>query len=200
MNPAWLDKPTLSGSLVTLRPFAEGDAEALFACIDVEAMRLTGSAHSEEEARAWIARGPAPQMAEWYATRNAQPDRLDLAVVDNVGGQLVGEVVLNDWDEGNHSCNFRIMLGPRARGRGLGTEAAVLVLEHAFTALGLHRVQLEHYAFNPRAGRSYAKAGFVTEGRRRDTLLYDGQWVDAITMAALAPEWRPEGRTGVRPE
>lgn len=199
MNPAWLHKPTLQGRLVTLRPFTEGDVDAMFACIDVEAMRLTGSARSDEEARVWIARCPTPEMREWYATRNAQVDRLDLAVVDNAAGELVGEVVLNDWDEANQSCSFRILLGPRARGRGLGTEATVLLLDHAFTGLGLHRVELEHYAFNPRAARTYLKAGFVREGRRRDALRYDGRWVDAITMSALAHEWPPRRAAEVTP-
>ncbi len=190
MTPVWLHKPTLRGERVTLRPFAGGDVDALFGCFDVEAMRLTGSAHSDEEAAAWIAQGATPQMREWYAVRNVQVDRLDLAVVDNATGELAGEAVLNQQDPGNSSGNFRILLGPQARGRGLGTEATVLMLEHAFTVLGLHRVELEHYAFNPRAARTYAKAGFVVEGRRRDALRYDAHWVDAVTMSALATEWQ----------
>jgi hypothetical protein len=61
---------------------------------------------------------------------------------------------------------------------------------HAFTALGLHRVELSVYAFNPRARRAYEKAGFVAEGVLRDALrLEDGRRVDAVVMAALAPDW-----------
>ena len=55
--------------------------------------------------------------------------------------------------------------------------------------MGLHRVSLEVYAHNPRAQRAYEKAGFVVEGRMRDALLLDGRRIDAIIMAALAPEW-----------
>ncbi len=57
------------------------------------------------------------------------------------------------------------------------------MIAYAFDVLGLHRVELEYYSFNPRAGRAYAKVGFVEEGRRRHALLYDGEWIDAITMA-----------------
>jgi len=42
------------------------------------------------------------------------------------------------------------------------------------------------YAFNPRAQRAYEKAGFVVEGRRREALRWDGEWVDAIVMSVLA--------------
>ena len=184
----WSDKPTLRGDGLTLRPFREGDAALVVACFDVDAFRLTGSVHSTAEAEAAVAAGLDDRTREWYATRNAQTDRLDLAI-DDESGRLVGEVVLNDVDDGNHSCGFRIAIGPHGRDRGLGTAATRLVLAHAFASLGLHRVELEYYAFNPRAGRAYEKAGFVVEGRRRDALLYDGAWVDAITMAALAPEW-----------
>ncbi|MEO5651797.1 MAG: GNAT family protein, partial [Marmoricola sp.] len=123
----------------------------------------------------------------WYATRNGQTDRLDLAITDQTG-QLVGEVVLNDWDAGNQSCGFRIVVGPAGRDRGLGTEATRLILDHAFDVLELHRVELEYYTFNPRAGHVYAKAGFLEEGRRRDALLYDGQWYDAVVMSVVATD------------
>lgn len=181
------EKPTLTGDLVVLRPFEDADLVAVAAAIrDPEVGRLTGSAHSTAEA----ADAPDEEtLREWYSTRNAQPDRLDLAIVDRETGRCVGEVVLNEWEEGNASCNFRILIGPGGRDRGLGTEATRLILGHAFEALGLHRVSLEVYAFNPRGQRAYEKVGFVREGVRRDALRFDGEWVDAVIMAVLDHEW-----------
>jgi RimJ/RimL family protein N-acetyltransferase len=45
------------------------------------------------------------------------------------------------------------------------------------------------YAFNPRARRAYEKAGFRAEGVLRESLRYNGEWVDATVMSILAPEW-----------
>ncbi|GAB3434861.1 GNAT family protein [Phycicoccus ginsengisoli] len=190
---SFAEKPTLTGDLVVLRPFAEDDLAAIAGAIaDPEVGRLTGSVHSGDEA------GSPPDEAllrDWYGSRAEQEDRLDLAVVDRATGRVVGEAVLNEWEEENASCNFRILLGPDGRDRGLGTEATRLVLRHAFEALGLHRVSLEVYAFNPRARRAYEKVGFVREGVRRDALRFDGEWVDAVLMSVLDHEWaRHRGR------
>ena len=121
----------------------------------------------------------------------ARPDRLDLAVVDAAAGHCVGEVVLNDLDAANRSCNFRILLGPAGRNRGLGSEATALLLEHAFTATTLHRIALEVYDFNPRARHVYERAGFNFEGTARDALHFDGQWIDAHVFSILATDPRP---------
>jgi len=128
---------------------------------------------------------------EWYATRNDTDDRLDLAVVDRASGACVGEAVLNQWDPGSQSCNFRILIGPAGQNRGLGTEATRLIVGYGFEALGLHRISLEVYAFNPRARRAYEKAGFRVEGVLRESLRYGDQWIDATVMSILAPEWPP---------
>ncbi|WP_079171002.1 MULTISPECIES: GNAT family N-acetyltransferase [unclassified Streptomyces] len=181
-------KPTLHGELVLLRPVTGEDADALLPILsDPECARLTGShgesAFDEERVRVW------------YETRRDQDGRLDLAVVEKATGRVVGEVVLNGWDAGNESCNFRICLVPGTFGRGYGTEATRLILGHGFEALGLHRISLEVYAFNPRARRAYEKAGFVAEGVLRDALLWEGERVDATVMSVLAPEWfRHRGR------
>jgi len=182
------DKPTITGEGVVLRPFEDGDLPALAEAIaDPEVGRLTGSVNtSTQPADAAFDEG---RLRQWYATRNAQPDRLDLAVVDRASGGCVGEAVLNEWEPENASCNFRILIGPRGRDRGLGTEATRLLLAHAFETAGLHRVSLEVYAFNPRAQRAYEKVGFVKEGVRRDALRFDGEWVDSVLMSVLAPEW-----------
>jgi RimJ/RimL family protein N-acetyltransferase len=187
-DSSWVDKPTLTGERAVLRPFLDTDLPALAEAIaDPEVGRLTGSVNSStavpDDAFS------EERLREWYSTRNEQDDRLDLAVVDAGTGECVGEAVLNEWEPENASCNFRILIGPRGRDRGLGTEATRLLLAHAFETLGLHRVSLEVYAFNPRAQRAYEKVGFVREGVRRDALRFDGEWVDSVLMSVLAPEW-----------
>jgi RimJ/RimL family protein N-acetyltransferase len=159
--PDFAVKPTLAGHKVVLRPFSDGDLPAIRAALlDPEARILTGSVHDEAQAHAPESADEEKLLLDWYRTRNDQPDRLDLAVVDKATGKCVGEVVLNQWDPGNESCNFRILIGPRGRDRGLGTEATRLIVGYGFEHLGLHRISLEVYAFNPRARRAYEKAGF----------------------------------------
>ncbi|UPK74205.1 GNAT family N-acetyltransferase [Nocardioidaceae bacterium SCSIO 66511] len=184
-------KPTLHGDLVTLRPFDASDVSVMAAIIaEPEVGRLTGSYNSTAELGNGV---PVvdDELRDWYSSRNEQADRLDLAVVDNASGECVGEVVLNGYDEGSASCNFRTLFGENGRDRGLGTEAGKLIVAYGFDELGLHRIALEVYAFNPRARRAYEKVGFVHEGTLRDALRFDDEWVDASVMSMLATDPRP---------
>jgi RimJ/RimL family protein N-acetyltransferase len=147
-----------------------------------EAMRLTGThkQFTDEEIR------------QWLAARQDHHDRADWAIVRHEDSVVLGEAVLNELNEHNASANFRICLaGPHVFGRGYGTEATGLVVDYAFDVVGLHRVHLEVYDFNPRAQRVYEKCGFIREGRHRDALLWEGQRHDAISMAILATDPRP---------
>jgi RimJ/RimL family protein N-acetyltransferase len=183
-------KPTLTGEKVVLRPFLmEADAPALREMLqDPEAIKLTGGGGGPGDMPAWDQAAEA-RFWDWYSTRNQQPDRLDLAVADKGSGLCVGEVVLNNWNKRNRSCGFRTLLGPAGRDRGLGTEATRMIIGYGFEQLGLHRISLEVYSFNPRARHVYDKVGFIEEGVLRDALLWGNQWVDATVMSVLAPEW-----------
>ncbi|MCL8012906.1 GNAT family N-acetyltransferase [Streptomyces sp. AS02] len=174
-------KPTLTGDKTVLRPFTEADADVMWEIFeDPEVLRFTDEP-SQELTR--------EQVRSWYGSRSDQPDRLDLAVIDRAGGELVGEVVLYEWDAKARSCTFRTLIGPRGRDRGLGTEAIRLIVGHGFEQLGLHRIELEVYGHNHRARRAYEKVGFVVEGVRREADLRDGEWVDWVVMAILDREW-----------
>ncbi|WP_105975060.1 GNAT family N-acetyltransferase [Streptomyces geranii] len=174
-------KPVLTGERAVLRPFTEADAEVMAEIIeDPEVVRFTFEPDTVIT---------MDGLRSWYGSRSAQTDRLDLAVTDRGTGEVVGEVVLYEWDPGARSCTFRTLIGPRGRGRGLGTEATRLIVGYGFERLGLHRVELQAYADNLRALRVYEKVGFVVEGVRREVQVRGGEWVDEVLMAVLEGEW-----------
>ncbi|MBO1333173.1 GNAT family N-acetyltransferase [Streptomyces sp. VRA16 Mangrove soil] len=183
---AFAHKPVLTGERTVLRPFTEADAATMAEIVaDPEVLHGTGGGCADAF--------PPERLRAWYGSRGAQPDRLDLAVTDRATGELVGEVVgevvLNEWDPANRSCTFRTLMGPRGRGRGLGTEAARMIVGYGFGALGLHRIQLMAFADNHRARHVYEKVGFVLEGVHRKSRLRDGVREDEVTMAVLAEDW-----------
>lgn len=169
-------KPVLPGVLVTLRPYSGADGDGAWEMVqDPEGQDLTGT----------TATFTREQIQEWVESRGTAPERLDLAVVENATGEYAGEAVLNEFDSGRRSANFRIALrGPAWYGRGLGGEATMLMARHAFESIGLESMVLEVRADNVRAIRAYEKAGFVETGRSEDE---GATWVD---MELAAADWR----------
>ena len=175
-----LEKPTIEGERVLLRPARPEDAEAYLALTeDQESMRLTGTQRSFTR----------EDVARWLAAIAERDDRIDLAIVVRATGELVGEVVLNEYDPTNRSANIRIGLLTAHANKGYGSEALRLMVAHAFERVGLHRLELGVFAFNPRAIHVYEKLGFRREGVRRDALLWDGAFHDQIDMAILEDEY-----------
>jgi RimJ/RimL family protein N-acetyltransferase len=73
--------------------------------------------------------------------------------------------------------------------KGYGTDAMQVILRYAFCELNLRRVALTTFGYNPRAVRSYEKAGFKHEGRAREFLWREGRRWDLIFMGILREEW-----------
>ena len=164
-------KPTLVGEHVTLRPVTVDDADAMWEMInDPEGNDLTATS----------ATFTYEQIRDWCAGRSDADERLDLAIVENATGEYAGEAVLNGYDARREATNFRISLrGPAWYGRGLGTEATRLIVEHGLHTIGLRTITLSVLARNPRAARAYEKAGLHRTGEA----IEDGEaWVQmAVT-------------------
>ncbi|WP_454048395.1 GNAT family N-acetyltransferase [Cellulomonas sp. Marseille-Q8402] len=174
--------PTLVTPRLRLVPLGPEHLDDTWAALqEPEHLRLTGT-------RAAFTREQVLAHLEGVGTDD---ERGDWAITRADDGRYLGEVVLNDLAADDRAMNVRIALAPGMPGQGYGTEAMTAVLDHAFDAVGLHRVSLDVFAFNPRAQRSYEKAGFVVEGRQRDTLLWDGEWTDSVLMGVLATDPRP---------
>jgi diamine N-acetyltransferase len=64
-----------------------------------------------------------------------------------------------------------------------------LLLQYGFNTLNLNRISLQVYHNNLRAIRSYEKAGYVHEGRKRQGMFQNGEYIDILLMSVLRSEW-----------
>jgi RimJ/RimL family protein N-acetyltransferase len=131
------------------------------------------------------------EIERFFAGRALGADSLAMAIHVRDSNRLIGTCALSQLDADNGSALFHITIGEKdAWGRGYGTEATRLMIDHAFSGLGLHRVALTVFAFNERAIRSYRSVGFVVEGRAREAIWRDGRWWDEISMSLLDADWK----------
>lgn len=131
------------------------------------------------------------EVDRFFQARAIGAESLAMAIHVRDSDRLIGTCALSQLDGDNGSALFHITIGERdAWGRGYGTEATLLMVDHAFRTLGIHRIALSVFEFNERAIRSYVTCGFVAEGRAREAIWRDGRWWDEISMSILEPEFR----------
>ena len=105
-------------------------------------------------------------------------------------GRAIGNAVLRDIDLENGKAEFGITIGEKDEwNKGYGTEALNAICDFGFGSLRLERIYLDVYAENARAIRSYEKAGFREEGRKRNAHFGEGRHSDVVVMALLRDEW-----------
>ncbi|WP_104819403.1 GNAT family N-acetyltransferase [Kitasatospora sp. MMS16-BH015] len=116
-----------------------------------------------------------------------------LTVESTATGQPIGLVDYRDIDPLVTRATLGITIGDRPHwGRGHGTEALGLLVGHLFTTMGLHRLELDTWAGNERAQRTFRRLGFREEGRRRSDALVAGEWQDRVLFGLLRSEWAGE--------
>lgn len=126
----------------------------------------------------------------WYDAASTDRDHPTFTIFERATSRPIGNTEFHKIDWVHRSAEWGIAIGePAARGKGYGTETARLMLDYAFTALGLHSVSLHVYEFNTPARRAYARAGFIETGRRRQARWYAGRFWDEILMDCLATEF-----------
>jgi diamine N-acetyltransferase len=127
---------------------------------------------------------------EWYDRQSKTEDDVPFTIYEKESLRPIGNTGLHGVDYRNRSAIFGILIGePECRGKGYGTEATRLMLDYAFTALGLHNVMLTVFPFNPAGLRAYKRAGFKEIGRRRECRMMGGKLWDEVHMDCLSSEF-----------
>lgn len=101
----------------------------------------------------------------------------------------VGYIRISNYDITNKRMMIGVDIAPEYTGRGIGNFVYVRLLELFFTEYKLHKISLEVLETNERAINLYKKIGFVEEGRKRDDIYKNGEWVDSIMMSILKSEY-----------
>lgn len=181
-----IDWPVRTDRL-TLRPATFEDADATWEF-----------RHLPEVSR-WITR--AATDYDDYVRRFVEPDSIDLTLVSELDGEIIGDLMLrvNDpWSQvevrelaAGTQAELGWSLHPDHGGKGYATEAVAGAMGVCFDQLGLRRVTAECFAENEASWRLMERLGMRRESHTvKDSLHRDGEWRDGLLYAILEEEWR----------
>jgi ribosomal-protein-alanine N-acetyltransferase len=174
-----------SGPAVVLRPIVEPDLDLL--------SRFDTDAEASEPFEWTGFRSPQVRRRLWEENGLLTADNSTLGVVvddDTLAGIVNWRVVKRGGPDGG-CLEIGVLLFPEHRGRGIGTAAQRLLVEHLFRTTIVHRVQAGTDVDNVAEQRVLERLGFRREGVLRGGVFIDGQWRDGVMYARLRDDEQP---------
>ena len=169
---------------VELRLLRERDAEELYALI--------------ADNRAYLAEWmpwPAAQTLEGTQqfirlTRRQRADDNGFQAAIVIDGAIAGVVGFHAVDWANRTTSIGYWLAEAFQGRGTMTEAVRALVDHAFDAWKLERVEIRAAPGNARSRAIPERLRFTEEGVLRAVERVGDRQLDNVVYSMLASEWR----------
>lgn len=168
----------LRGPRITLRDVTPNDVDAVHAFC------------SDPEVTQWSAWGPntlsqTQVFINEAVAETVTPDRKTFTFAVVLADRVVGTAGVWVTSAADGIGELGYTLHRDVWGRGVGTETAGLLLEHAFGTMGLERVEATCHPDNAGSVRVLQKNGFRLEGRLRAHKKVNGHRRDSLLFAAL---------------
>jgi len=181
---AWPEPVTLRSPRVTLEPLAHRHAADLIEAVKDGELWLL-----------WYTSIPTPEMMAAEIDRRlglqAAGSMLPFAVIDNATAKAVGMTTYMNID----AANRRVEIGSTWYRRNvqrsdLNTHCKLLLLGHAFDALGCIAVEFRTHFFNQQSRRGIERLGAKLDGiLRSHQLASNGTLRDTCVYSIIASEW-----------
>jgi [ribosomal protein S5]-alanine N-acetyltransferase len=190
-----LKTPTLQTARLFLRPFAEPDAEAIYALqSNARVLRYWDSPPWTDRARAQAFIAACRQMEEDGSGARFAIETLQKRT-------FIGWCSVFRWNPVYRSLGIGYCLNEHAWGKGYTTEAVRAMLQWAYETLDLNRVEAELDTRNAASARVLEKLGFEREGLRREDCVVSGEVSDSWIYGLLRRDWKSEvGATPPQPD
>ena len=178
----WGETPTLTGRHVTLRPLVADDMDALVAAASADNLWDTFYAN--------VAMMKAPDRWLAAALREQDFGRARLFAVE-AAGIVVGTTRLMRMNEPHKRLEIGGTFYAKSVQRtGVNTEAKLMLLTHAFDALGCECVQIRTDSLNKKSQAAIERLGARRDGvLRGHQVMADGRLRDTVVYSILRHEW-----------
>ena len=183
MNDAWKTAPVLQGRHVRLEPLQRGHAEGIAAAAaDGKLWEL------------WFTNVPRPGEGDAWIdgalAKQAAGEQVAFSVRD-ADGRIVGSTRYYELlPDTPRLCIGYTWYARSVQRTGLNTEAKLLLLGHAFEALGCASVGFHTSTHNAASRAAIARLGAKEEGILRQHLRHrDGSLRDSVCFSVLDGEW-----------
>ncbi|MBB63458.1 MAG: RimJ/RimL family protein N-acetyltransferase [Waddliaceae bacterium] len=167
-----------------LRFLALKDAPILFALVDQNREHL-------REFLGWLDHNQSVEDTEVFIRRERErlekKEALTLAIVFKE--QIVGLVGFHNIDGLNRSASVGYWLDKNHEGQGIMRQSVNALIDHGFSTLSLHRIEIQCAVENLRSQRIPLAFSFKQEGILRESIWHYGDFFDAIVYSKLADEW-----------
>ena len=97
-----------------------------------------------------------------------------------------------NWNPTYRSLGIGYCLDEPAWGKRYATEAVRAMIQWAYGALDLNRIEAELDTRNAASARVLEKLGFEREGLRREDCIVSGEVSDSWIYGLLRRDWKPE--------
>lgn len=179
-----LPTPTLLSARLRLRPFAPGDADALYA------LQSNPRVLRYWDAPPWTDRDRAQAFLAACLQMQEDGSGARFAIETLADRAFIGWCAMFRWNPVYRSLGIGYCLDEPAWGRGYATEAVHAMLAWAFGALDLNRVDAELDTRNAASARVLEKLGFRREGLRREDCIVSGEVSDSWIYGLLRRDWQ----------
>lgn len=113
-----------------------------------------------------------------------------MAVEEKESKKHIGNISLQHIDLINRQAEIAFMFGDKEYwGKGYATSAARLMIDHAFSEMGLNRIYFGTFDENISMQSVGSKLQFTKVGLRRQALYKNGKFHDIFDYDLLACEW-----------
>lgn len=180
--------PVLIGKRVLLREPRDEDAEPVYELVrDPEVTRFLAidPPESPDDTRYFIAK---------CREHRVQDREYVFVIADLASDEPMGVTGLRHLDRPMRTAQIGTWVARRYWGRGINAEAKRLLLDYAFGALGLHRVEARIAVDNHRSRRAFERLGGRCEGVLEESFFKDGGYHDQHLFVVLEQEWRNRDR------
>lgn len=179
----WESLPTIDASRVSLRWMSETDIDALYTIFsNTDVMRYWSfPAIPDRDAAAVMLR----EVHDGFKNRAL----LKWGIALRTDDAIIGTVTLYNLCFDHCRAEMGYALGRAHWGRGYMQEALHALLDFAFGALDLHRIEADVDPRNFASIRTLERLAFQREGYLRERWQVNGEIQDALFYGLLRPDW-----------